>query len=253
MTFLKRILYSLCTTCRPHKSRTVRFAFPVAFATLVILGATAISSTENSYIKLTTTDNEITTGEFFTIDVLVNAHVEVNAIDIQVSFPEDQIEVDGIDVGESVITIWTEDPYVEAGTVHLSGGTFRRGFIGEHVVAQINARAKTNGSAKFAIADARILAGDGQGSTVSVSETGEETLTMFVAVTESATGDERSISGEATVGIFTDTNGDGQVNMNDVTSFMSAWRNGSRVYDFNNDGKMTFVDFAIILADSFLR
>lgn len=253
MKQLQRILYWFCVSCRPNRSRTVRLAFPVALLTASLLGAAALTSDiDQSYIKLTTDSSDVATGELFTIDVSVGAHTAVNAIDIEIEFPEDQVEVLGVDTGESVITIWTEDPKIENGKVFLSGGTFRRGFLGEHLVAQINARAKKNGQAKFSIDSARILAGDGAGSEVVVSDTGEQSLTMFVALRQNDQK-ETVIEGAAVVGVYTDINGDGKVDMSDILSFMRAWRSGDQGYDFNDDGKMSFVDFAIILAHSFLN
>jgi hypothetical protein len=252
MKFLQRLLYKVCVSCRPNKSRTVRYAFPMVFTTILILSAAAITSNNSSYIKLTTTEKTVQIDDLFTINVLVGAKVAVNAIDIQINFPDDQIEIEGIDTGESVITMWTEEPYVRASTVYLSGGTFRKGFLGEHLIAQINARAKKNGNAKFTIDNARVLAGDGLGTQVSLSNDGIESLTLYVSLTEGL-NEEILLEGEISVGIFTDINGDGKVDMNDIINFMSAWRSSTRIFDFNNDGRMTFTDFAIILSDSFFK
>lgn len=261
MIHLRRLLYFFCTSCRPNKSRTVRYAFPLAFVTLALMGAVALTSDDSSYIRISSNDSNVSAGEFFTIDVYVGAHTAVNAIDLGIAFPEDQIEIDGIDIGRSVITIWTEDPYVENGVVHLRGGTFRQGFLGEHLVAQINARAKQSGVAKFSADDIRLLAGDGKGSSISIKDTGYESLTLYVDVTPGETG----IAGESNssepgvieasvkVGIYTDIDGDGNVSLSDIRSFMSAWRSKTAKYDFNGDGRMSFVDFAIILADSFIK
>ncbi|MDA8596747.1 hypothetical protein N9L26_00215 [Candidatus Pacebacteria bacterium] len=252
MIYLKRLLYFFCSSCKPNHSRTVRYAFPLTFVAATLLGAAVLTSSNTSYIKIATNNSQVEAGEFFTIDVLVGAHVPVNAIDIAIAFPSDQIEIDGIDTGESVITIWTEDPYVENNTVVLSGGTFRRGFEGEHLVAQINARARTDGTAKFTVDDVRLLAGDGRGTTVSITDTGYESLTLDVALAGEG-DDQMTIEGTVKVGIYTDIDGNGKVDMADVLSFMKAWRTQSSTFDFNNDGRMTFVDFAIILADSFFK
>ena len=251
MIYLKRLLYSLCTSCKPNKSRTVRYAFPFAFITLAVAGAAVLTSQDTSYIRLSSTNSSVDAGDLFTINVYASAHTAVNAIDIAISFPESQVEIEGIDTGESVITLWTEEPYVEGNTVVLRGGTFRKGFLGEHLIAQINARAKQTGTAKFSVDQKTLLAGDGRGSSVSIEETGYESYTLYV--NPEGTGDTSKLAGAVAVGIFTDVNGDGKVNMSDVMSFMAAWRSQSQSYDFNGDGRMTFVDFAIILADSFFK
>lgn len=224
----------------------------MAVLTLALASAAVITSTQESYIKIETENSAVDENELFTIDVSVGAHVPVNAIDIGISFPKDQIEVVGIDTGESVITLWTEEPYVDNGTVILRGGTFRKGFLGEHLVAQINARARTNGSAKFSVDDVRLLAGDGRGSTVTIAETGYESLMMYVSV-EGQDPANVVVEGDVKVGIYTDIDGNGTVDMSDILAFMSAWRSKDTKFDFNNDGRMTFVDFGIILADSFFK
>lgn len=248
----KRFLYALSVSFRPHKSRTVRYAFPLAFASMLFLSAAVLDSQEASYIRLTSNETYVEEGDTFTIEVHVNAHIPVNAVNIEVAYPEDQIEIIGIDTGTSVITIWTEEPSWDNGVVSISGGTFRKGFEGEHIVAEISARAKTSGAAKFSTDEVRLLAGDGRGTQVSVSESGEETYTMYAGVVTNEKG-EMVIEGNLKVGIYTDIDGDGKVDMSDVMDFMSAWRSKQVVYDFNKDGKMTFVDFAIILADSFFK
>lgn len=251
--YIKRILYYFCSTCRSNNSRTVRYAFPLTFVVAAVLGAAALNSTDSSYIKLSSNNSQVEAGEYFTIDVFVGAHIAVNAVDVAVAFPEDQIQIIGVDTGESVITIWTKEPYAENGVVYLSGGTFRKGFTGEHLVAQINARAKESGTALFSAENVQLLAGDGRGSAVSIKDTGYESYTLYVGVTGEEGTDDFAIAGTVTVGIYTDIDGDGEVSMSDVMAFMDAWGSKNTRYDFNNDGKMSFVDFAIILADSFFK
>ncbi len=247
MIYLKRILYFFCSNCRPNKSRTVRFAFPLAFVAASLLGAAALLHEGKSYIRVESSTQSVTAGQTFEIKVFAGAHVPVNAVDIAVSFPKNQIKINTIDTGESVITIWTQDPYVEGNKVIMRGGTFRKGFLGEHEIATINATAIESGKAEFSVADHMLLAGDGSGSEVAVSTAGNESVTLFVSNTDG------TIGGNVEVSISTDINGDGDVGLDDVASFMSAWRDKDQFYDFNKDRKMNFTDFAIILSDSFFK
>lgn len=257
MKSLQRVLYRIKVYFWPRASRTVRVAFPLVFTAAAFLSAAALLYEDTSYIRISTNDREVSAGDRFSINVYAGAHVPVNAIDISVGYPRNQIEVEGIDTGESVITIWTVEPYAKNGEVILRGGTFRKGFLGEHLIATINAKAKQSGIAKFTIDQSRFLAGDGHGTSVTIEDSGFESLTMYVDVDipEGSDGEGGAglIGGSLTVGIYTDINGDGNVDMNDILSFMSAWRNKNKTYDFNGDGRMTFVDFAIILADSFFK
>jgi hypothetical protein len=51
--------------------------------------------------------------------------------------------------------------------------------------------------------------------------------------------------------LATDIDGNGQINLVDVSAFMGAWTSQNRIFDFNGDGRMTFRDFSILLAAVF--
>lgn len=249
MKWLSSLFYRLCTTCRPNTSATVRFAFPVIF-TMAVFAAAAVVSDSESYVRLQASTSNVEEGRTFSVDVFAFAHTPVNAIDITLSFPEDQVEVMGVDTGASVITLWTQEPYVSGNKVVLSGGTYRRGFVGEHLIATIKMRGKATGLAQFTTSNPRFLAGDGSGSEVAVNET-KESVSLYIFNDENPLG---SIGAQANLEIITDVDGDGSVTLKDVSMFMAAWFSGKSIrYDFNNDGKVTFKDFSIILADSFFR
>lgn len=250
MNFLSKIAHSICPSCFRRNRRTVKYAFPIVLTSLAFLGAVSLTTVETSYIKIEASAPAVRAGEWFYVDVYAYAHVPVNAVDVTLEFPEDQIEILGIDTGESVITIWTEDPYVEGNKIHLTGGTYRKGFLGEHLIATVNMEAKQTGMAELSTADVRLLAGDGSGTAVPAStvSTGEVSLVVVDADTDPST-----IDVVASIKIVTDLDGDGKVTLSDISAFMAAWFDRSSVYDFNGDGKMTFRDFSIILADSFRR
>jgi hypothetical protein len=44
-----------------------------------------------------------------------------------------------------------------------------------------------------------------------------------------------------------DVTGDGTVSLADMSAFLVAWTTKNKLYDFNNDGAMTFADFSILL------
>jgi hypothetical protein len=223
--------------------------FPLVLGFVAILGASVISS-EGSYIRLQPSQTAVMNGERFSIDIYASAHVPVNAIDIKVDFSPEMVEIISVDKALSVLNIWTQEPKVENNTIILGGGTFRRGFVGEHLVATIKAKAKFSGMTEFLVSDAQLLAGDGKGTPVAVSGTGEESKTSFYIYDQDE--DPASISANLGISINADIDGDGKVNLRDISSFMSAWHNETKTYDFNADGRMNFIDFSIILAKSFI-
>lgn len=257
MKWWKKIINFFFAPYMSVGSRTVRYAFPMMFVAVTLLGAAVINSNTQSFIRIESSESSVKAGDLFSIDVYVSAHVPVNAVDIALDFPKTQIEITGIDVGQSVITLWTEDPYVDGNSVVLRGGTFRRGFKGEHLIATINAKAKTSGLALFEASDVVLLAGDGTGSEVAVSSSGQESAQLYVANEDGTfvTSSEGNSGVEATVTvrIVTDIDGDGSVSLGDLSRFMAAWASKAEVFDFTGDGRMTFRDFAIILSDAFFK
>ena len=260
MNLIKKIIYTLCAPCHPNRSATVRFAFPLVFAFTALIGTAALLDSSGSYIHIESSTQTVKAGESFTIDVFAFAHVPVNAIDIKLRFPKEYVEIQGIDTGESVITLWTQEPIVENDTVILRGGTFRKGFRGDHKIATINAVAVETGLAQISVGEVLLLAGDGSGSKVAVTPNDDTSRTVYIA---DATGqfpdgtpaDTGSVAlqGNVTILVVTDIDNDGQVTLTDISRFMAEWRSRGVVYDFNGDGQMTFRDFGIILAHYFLR
>jgi hypothetical protein len=213
----------------------------------LLLGAAIISGTDVSYVKLQTDNTMIQSGDRFTLEVYAYAHVPVNAVDVTLRFDEAAVDVLGVDRGESVLTIWTEDPIIEQDKVILRGGTFRKGFVGEHKIATIELEAKQSGQSEFIAANVVLLAGDGKGTPVKIAESNTSTLDLYVYDENT---DPENIEVSVALSIITDIDGDGKVSLKDIRSFIGAWGTQSKVYDFNNDGKMSFKDFSIILADA---
>jgi hypothetical protein len=238
---------------RNQRSSTVRYAFPMVALLAAMLGLGAVSTSQESSIRLEPSVGTVRDGQPFSVSVYVSAHVAVNAVDIEVTIPPN-IEVTGIDRGESVITLWTVDPKVEGNKVILRGGTFRKGFIGEHLIATINAEARDSGLAEFKVTNALLLAGDGAGTTVSFDEN-TEGAKLYIANADGSFAEGMSVDTEGAVAtiVITDIDGDGQVSLGDVSRFMVAWGSRTVLYDFNNDNRMNFKDFSIILSDVFFQ
>lgn len=251
MEWIKKIVPILRSYFLPTEKRPVRRMFPILVGFLAFLGASTISSLDSSYIKLTPSQSVVMSGETFYIEVFAYAHVPVNALDVTLEFDEASLEILSVDKGQSVLTLWTEEPAVEGSRITLSGGTYRRGFLGEHLVATVKAKAKGSGKAEFKVSDAVLLAGDGSGKPVSLARNTEESAKSFVIYNQNE--DPRTLQASLNVGISADIDGDGVVTLKDISTFMSAWYSGEKRYDFNNDAKMNFIDFSIILARSFFR
>ena len=240
---------SLFHAVRFKRNSTVKTMFSFSIlGILLLLGASAITSNNVSYVRLQADKTTIEAGQNFSLDVYAYAHVPVNAVDVTLRFESDAVEVIGVDKGQSVITLWTEEPIIEKDKVILRGGTFRKGFIGEHKIATINLTAKKSGESQFFAANVILLAGDGKGTPVSVAEADDTSVNLYVYDENT---DPANIGVNISISIVTDIDGDGKVSLKDISAFMGAWSSKTHVYDFNGDGRMSFKDFSIILADVF--
>jgi len=224
--------------------------FPAAVLSATALGAAVLTADDASYVRLESTQPTVEAGDRFSVDVYAYAHVPVNAVNVTLRFDSGSVEVLEIDRGQSVITIWTEEPMVEDDRIVLRGGTFRRGFLGEHKVATIDLEAKATGQNTFSATDIVLLAGDGAGSEVTTEEVPNGSINLFVYDEDT---DPESIEVAVSLGVATDIDEDGEVTLRDISAFMAAWNSQEEQFDFNGDGRMSFRDFSILLSDYFFQ
>lgn len=246
---MQQLRHFIHSYCRSKKgSGTVSYMFSAVLSIAFIVSAAVVTGGDVSYVRLTVSDTTVQAGSRFTVDVYAYASVPVNAVDITLRFDESAVEVLEVDRGQSVLTIWTQDPIVKNGEVILRGGTFRRGFIEEHKIASIDLKAKQSGQSTFEVANVLLLAGDGAGTPVATAEAIDSRASLFIY---DETTDPESIGVDVNVKVISDIDGDGLVTLKDISSFMASWHNKDKIYDFNGDGRMTFRDFSIILANFF--
>ncbi|HEX4799307.1 MAG TPA: hypothetical protein VFV22_02090 [Candidatus Paceibacterota bacterium] len=224
---------------------TVRYAFSFVFLTTIFAGLAAVTTQNSSYISLQVSDDKVTQDQQFYVDVTISAHVPINAVDIILTYPEEFLVIDSIDVGTSVISLWNKNPYAENGKIYMQGGTFRKGFVGNHQVARIRAHAVKSGDARIILQSTKLIAGDGNGTSVNATNDGVGIVSLAI------TGSDGVLTAEAQINVVTDVDNDNDVDMDDVSKFMAAWISRKFTFDFNNDGRMTFIDFSILLAESF--
>jgi hypothetical protein len=217
----------------------------------LLMGASVISTESESYVRLVPSETMVKSGDRFTIKIYANAHVPVNAINLSIKYSSDLVEINAVDKAQSVLTIWTKEPAISTNLIALAGGTFRRGFVGEHIVATIKATAKFTGSTELAVSAVEMFAGDGLGTPVKTSTNRISGKAGFIIYDQNT--DPAELASLLPSTMLVDVNGDGVVNLRDISVFMAAWNDKTTQYDFNDDGRMNFIDFSIILARSFFR
>jgi hypothetical protein len=242
MMYVRKILLWLFPTSGARSTVTIRYAFSLLVLALFVGGIASVVGSEQSSIVLESSVSAVATGDRFTIDVYAVAVVPVNAVSLSISFPDDTVEILSVDKGESVLTLWTDEPRVDGNNVVLAGGTYRKGFVGKHQIATITARAKSTGLATFTTNTATLLAGDGRGSEVrtNISKNGQTAVSV-------KDGDKVALEAEGVVAIVTDLNNDGRVTLQDVSLFLTKWGTFDPSADFNGDGNVSFNDFSILL------
>lgn len=249
----KKFLNWFSSYFRPHQRGPVRRMFSggiIATLAVGLLAAVSLSTQSSSVsIQLPGGGSTVTVGESFQVEVVVDAQEPINAVEIDLLYPEKYLVVEQIREGESVLTIWTEKPTAENGVIHARGGTFRRGFSGEHRIFALTARATQAGTFSIRPQQILLLAGDGSGTEVTLSASDVPPLQLTA---EGLGGVEVDDIDETTSKGGVDINGDGEVSMQDISIFMSAWGNQETVYDFTGDNRMSFSDFSVILARFFL-
>ena len=252
ITWYKRLLFKICVMCRPHQRGPVKRFFSLGMvAALLTAGTFALlqQSSSQNQISITSDSSVVIVGEPFFIDVKVMATDNINAVELEIAYPDDRLGIDNLRDGESVLSIWTEDPVAENGRVMLSGGTFRRGFSGEHRIIRMRGTALRPGQIKISFTDAALVRGDGEGSQIRSQNIVLNDLSIRAVSQADVTSDELSEIVRHPDLLKTDLTGDGQVTMSDISVFLTAWAQGDRIIDLSGDGQMTFRDFSIILAD----
>jgi hypothetical protein len=103
---------------------SARFTMKVML-TLVLFSYFAITSVSAATVYMTPSDQVLARGDVIPVKVrLDTANDCINAVDITLRFPIEVVNVIDIGRGESVVTLWIEDPYYdnEEGFVRLVGG-----------------------------------------------------------------------------------------------------------------------------------
>lgn len=251
MKLLSKLLQLVLQPYRHPRSRTVRYAFPMVFVSALLLLASVASLEGKPEVLLEVSPTQVVIGEEAYLDVKVRTTSAINALTIIISAPTDKVLMDTVQVSNSVITLWTEEPRVDNGKIILRGGTFRRGFVGEHTIARIAFTPATSGTFAFTADNIELVAGDGAGTVIrpDAELVRSDTLYSFASREDLVAVEDKprfELAIREQLGIT-----DRAIGLRDISRFMSAWSTKATSYDFDGDGAMTFRDFAILLAYSF--
>lgn len=126
-------------------------------------------------------------GQNFTVAVVVDADVPVNAVSGIVTFPTANLEVIGVNKTNSIVNLWVQEPSFSnaaaSGNVQFEGVILNPGFAGRGGrVINIVFRAKSEGSANINFLEFAALANDGLGTNVGDAGSGSRFIITAPAV-----------------------------------------------------------------------
>ena len=139
-------------------------------------------------------------GSVFTVNVFADSKgTALNALSGVVSYPNNLLEVVSISKGQSIISLWVQEPSFSntAGTVNFEGIVLNPGYNGANgKVLTITFKVKSVGVANFSFPSGSILANDGDGSEI-ISGKGTAKFTLIPeTVEEDFLGDTSEITVE---------------------------------------------------------
>jgi len=194
-------------------------------------------------------------GETFTVDVVVESSVPVNAFGGELRFSHDILAVDSIDYNTSIANLWAEVPWYSNGdgTLNFAGGTYRQGgFQGTDMLIKVTFKTLREGEGTISVKNARIILYDGLGTDAEL----KKSLDALVTVGDTEI-EEGNLLAQTDIGAVytivkkppsTDLNGDGKQSVADISIFMLHVAGNDARFDFNLDGEVGLKDLNILLS-----
>lgn len=117
------------------------------------------------YLKLN--QEEYNLGDTFLAEIRLDSEGEyVNAVEVNLKFPQDLLEVKDFSAGNSILTLWVKEPAFsnKDGTISFSGG-IPGGYQGiKQALGRIVFKAKESGRAQINFEESQVLLNDGFGT-----------------------------------------------------------------------------------------
>ncbi len=134
-------------------------------------------------LLLSPSTGTFTVGSTFDISIILDTQGKsVNALDVDLQFPADRLQLVSPKTSVSVISVWTSQPQFnnQTGRVHLQGGIPRGINLSNALVASLTFRVKSVGSAILRFGDeSKVLLNDGLG-TDDLSQRGDAVYTLVL-------------------------------------------------------------------------
>lgn len=175
-------------------------------------------------------------GDTVNVSLLVNTtNQSINAVAGTITFPKDKLEMASTSKSNSIISLWVQEPSLNdtSSTITFSGIVPSPGFTGQSgQIINVSFKVKGSGAATIDVKDAQVLANDGLGTNI-LTEVVPSNLTLVSPVSQK----------------IVDINGDGKVDLSDVSVLISHWgiQKDSR-FDLNGDSRVDIKDLSILVS-----
>jgi len=154
----------------------------ISIAMLFWLAAVPALAASGASFSMYPTAATVDPEGFISVGLYVSSpNAPINAVSGVIDFPPSQLDGVSVDASDSVAGLWVDQPKIsaEAGTVTFAGVIFNPGFQGSlGKVLTVRFKAIGLGAAKISVTSQRILANDGQGTSLPVSNTAPAIITI---------------------------------------------------------------------------
>lgn len=213
---------------------------------LFLLPQTILAAT----LSLTPANVSVGVGDTFTLTVRVSSSDQaMNASSGTLSFPTDLLRVSSIAKGNSVLTLWVQDPSFSntAGTIDWSGVVPNPGYSGSGgPVMTVTFVAKRAGTASVSFVSSAVLANDGNGTNILVNANPSSIAISSPSAPPAAPAPQNQQGSDLLLHITSSTHPD-QTKWYNLSHAILDWTNAQDVtavrlgYDKNADGVPTVV------------
>jgi hypothetical protein len=151
-----------------NKKTKIFFVLSVFFSFFFLFTTNSLASTE---IYFQREEKEILVGEKFQVNLNISSpETSVNVIDGTITYDKNKIEIEKVEMTNSILSLWVKEPVFnnETGELSFSGG-IPNGFIGKDgKVIEIFFTAKKEGETRIGFKDIfSVFANDGSGTEIS--------------------------------------------------------------------------------------
>src|SRR3989344_546935 len=144
---------------------SIFFSF-ILLSIFYFLFSHSVSSADNPRIYFEAPVKQVAPGSEFTVKVLVDTPQPINAIDIDINYSQDTLELVSLNNSKSIIDFWQGGPQnPPAGNpINLQGGSINPFTGSGGKIITLNFRAKKEGRANLSFAKSDLYYADGKGT-----------------------------------------------------------------------------------------